>query len=76
MLARSAWGKGFATEIARAVLECGLGTLKLDSIVATIDKRNAPSVAVVNRLPLRFERVIRVYKNDILCYKSIGLAGS
>jgi RimJ/RimL family protein N-acetyltransferase len=71
MLARASWGRGYATEIASAVLDYGLQTLGLPRIVATIDPRNAASIAVVNRLAMRFARVIRVYKRDMLCYESI-----
>ena len=69
MLARPVWGKGYATEMSRAVLRYGLEELKLPRIVATIDPRNQASIAVANRLAMRFWRVIRVYKRDLLCYE-------
>jgi RimJ/RimL family protein N-acetyltransferase len=38
-LMRAAWGRSFASETSRAVLEYGLGTLGLDEIVETRDAR-------------------------------------
>ena len=49
-LAPGAWGHGYATEAARAVLEYGLGPLGLPEVLAEVDEGNAASVAVVRRL--------------------------
>ena len=49
-LAPGAWGKGYATEAARAVMDYGLGPLGLPEVLAEVDEGNAASVAVVKRL--------------------------
>ena len=49
-LARHAWGQGYATEAARAVLGHGFGTLGLDEIVSFTTVANRPSIAVMQRL--------------------------
>ena len=49
-LAPGAWGHGYATEAARAVVEYGLGPLGLPEVLAEVDEGNAGSVAVVRRL--------------------------
>jgi RimJ/RimL family protein N-acetyltransferase len=49
-LAPSSWGKGYATEAARAVVEHALGPLGLPEVLAEVDEGNAASVAVVKRL--------------------------
>lgn len=49
-LARSAWGAGYATEAARAVLEHGFTTLGLTEIVAFTTRANQRSRAVMERL--------------------------
>jgi RimJ/RimL family protein N-acetyltransferase len=49
-LAPGAWGHGYATEAARAVMEHGLGPLGLPEVLAEVDEGNAASVAVVRRL--------------------------
>lgn len=57
-LAPGAWGKGYATEAARAVVEHALGDLGLPEVLAEIDEGNAASVAVVERLGMTaFESV-------------------
>jgi RimJ/RimL family protein N-acetyltransferase len=49
-LAPGAWGHGYATEAARAVMEYGLGPLALPEVLAEVDEGNSSSVAVVKRL--------------------------
>jgi ribosomal-protein-alanine N-acetyltransferase len=51
-LAPGAWGHGYATEAARAVVEYGLGPLGLPEVLAEVDEGNAASVAVVKRLAM------------------------
>jgi RimJ/RimL family protein N-acetyltransferase len=49
-LAPSAWGHGYATEAASAVVDHALGPLGLPEVLAEVDEGNAASVAVVRRL--------------------------
>ena len=49
-LAPAAWGHGYATEAARAVVEFALDSLDLPEVLAEVDEGNAASVAVVKRL--------------------------
>ncbi|MFF5705284.1 GNAT family N-acetyltransferase [Streptomyces sp. NPDC012794] len=49
-LARAHWGHGYATEAARAVLEWGFGTLRLQQITAMIHHGNTASTTVARRL--------------------------
>jgi RimJ/RimL family protein N-acetyltransferase len=49
-LAPGAWGRGYATEAARAVVGHALGTLGLAEVLAEVDEGNTASVAVVKRL--------------------------
>jgi [ribosomal protein S5]-alanine N-acetyltransferase len=49
-LAPGSWGKGYATEAARAVVEHALVDLGLPEVLAEVDEDNAASVAVVRRL--------------------------
>jgi RimJ/RimL family protein N-acetyltransferase len=52
-LAAAHWGKGYATEAARAALEFGFRRLGLDEIVAYTVPANARSRAVMERLGMR-----------------------
>jgi ribosomal-protein-alanine N-acetyltransferase len=49
-LAPAAWGHGYATEAARAVVEFALDSLGLPEVLAEVDEGNAASVAVVKRI--------------------------
>jgi ribosomal-protein-alanine N-acetyltransferase len=49
-LAPRSWGRGYATEAARAVIEHALGPLGLPEVLAEVDEGNAATVAVVKRL--------------------------
>lgn len=52
-LARAAWGRGYATEAARAVLRFGFERLGLAEIVSFTTPLNRRSIAVMERLGLR-----------------------
>ncbi|MET7454356.1 GNAT family N-acetyltransferase [Streptomyces sp. NPDC005574] len=59
--ARAHWGRGYATEAARAVLGWGFGTLGLPLITAMIAPGNSASIAVAGRLgftPLREDEIL------------------
>jgi RimJ/RimL family protein N-acetyltransferase len=52
-LARSAWGRGLATEGARASLDHAFGELALESVISVIDPGNERSVRVAEKLGMR-----------------------
>lgn len=49
-LARAAWGRGYATEAARAILRWGFAGLGLHRVVAVADPANAASLRVLDRV--------------------------
>ena len=49
-LAKAYWGKGYATESARAALDYGFNKLGLETIYAVVMPENARSLAVARRL--------------------------
>jgi RimJ/RimL family protein N-acetyltransferase len=53
--ARQAWGNGYATEAAAAVLDYGADTLKLNGIVAESAVENFWSVRVIEKIGMQFE---------------------
>ncbi|HVA27341.1 MAG TPA: GNAT family N-acetyltransferase [Candidatus Baltobacteraceae bacterium] len=65
---RAAWGFGYATEAARAVLDYARENTHVRGIVALIDPWNRASIALAGRLGLRFDRLVRAYKRDLLRY--------
>jgi ribosomal-protein-alanine N-acetyltransferase len=50
------WGKGYATEAARAMVSYAFGQLDLARIVATTENDNTRSIAVMRRLGMTIER--------------------
>lgn len=51
-LEKSAWGRGFASEAAEAVLRYGFETLRLDVIAAAVNPENAASERILMKLGL------------------------
>ena len=64
-------GQGYATEAARAVLDFAFSELRIARLYALIDRFNAPSIAVANRLGMRYDRIIRAYKRDLMRYEGV-----
>ena len=57
-LARSAWGKGFATEAAVAVRNYAFKTLGMKRLIAMIDPSNIASIHVAKKIGMRYEKDI------------------
>jgi RimJ/RimL family protein N-acetyltransferase len=55
-LGRAWWGRGLATEAARASVRFGFETLGLQSVVSIIDPGNEPSLRVAEKLGMRAGR--------------------
>ena len=56
IIARSFWGCGYATEAARAALQCGFETLNLDRIIALAKPENVASRRVIEKIGMRYVR--------------------
>lgn len=67
-LARSAWGKGYALEGARAALAHGFGELGRDRILCTILPENVRSIALAEKLGAKLEREIEEAGRRVLVY--------
>ena len=55
MLRRDCWGRGFATEAARVLLDFAFGELGLHRVFAVVDEDNPASIRVVEKLGFRRE---------------------
>jgi len=69
MLAKSAWGKGFAAEGARAAIDFGLNTLAIPRIAAVIPQENKPSIRLAERLGMEMEK--EVERQDTQFYQYV-----
>ncbi len=67
--AKRAWGKGYATEAAAAVLDYGIKTLKLDDIVAEAVIENIRSIRVIEKIGMQFEDFGEVQGRKTVRYK-------
>lgn len=54
------WGQGYATEVAAAILDYGYSVLKLPRIIAITAPDNEGSARVLEKIGLRFERIITI----------------
>ena len=56
ILARSAWGNGYATEAAAGIIDYAFSTLDLDHVISMIHADNDPSARVALRCGMTHER--------------------
>jgi RimJ/RimL family protein N-acetyltransferase len=55
-LCRNDWGNGYATEIARRIIEYGFDDLKLPEVFATVDNDHPASIRVLEKAGMKFLR--------------------
>jgi len=54
LLSRQVWGKGYASEAARAALRFGFQTAGLEKIIGLVHRDNIASISVLEKCGLRF----------------------
>jgi [ribosomal protein S5]-alanine N-acetyltransferase len=57
-------GKGYAFEAAAAVMAFGKSEFALPRIIAVVSAENHGSIRVLEKLGLRFERMVRLFEGD------------
>jgi RimJ/RimL family protein N-acetyltransferase len=67
-LARDQWGKGLATEGAKASLRYGFEQLELERIVAFVMPENIASVRVIEKLGMGFQENTQLWGLDLATY--------
>jgi len=68
MLRRSSWGRGFATEAARASVDFAFDRLKERHVISMIHGENLPSIRVARRLGMRLEGRTEVFDIPVAVY--------
>jgi RimJ/RimL family protein N-acetyltransferase len=66
LLGRDSWGQGFGAELARALRDHALATLRVQRVIATIDPRNEPSRRILSGLGFRFVREWQEPEDDAI----------
>ena len=67
-LARSYWGKGIATQAAKASISYGFDVVALDRIIALVLPENIASKRVIEKAGLLYEKQIHIFGLDALYY--------
>ena len=62
MLGLQDWGKGYATEIALALVDAAFLDLRADRIISTVDVNNSASIRVLEKIGMRWEAVFRKHR--------------
>ena len=68
ILKKEHWGKGYATEIARALVEYGFEERKLSSVIATVDTENKNSIHVLEKIGMSLDRTERDERGEFHVY--------
>jgi len=55
-LRRDVWSKGYATEMARRIIDYGFEELNLPKVYATVDDEHSASIRVLEKAGMNFER--------------------
>lgn len=58
-------GKGYGFEAASATLNYAENVLKLEKVIAIVDAENVVSIALIKKIGLQFERMVRLSADDI-----------
>ena len=62
------WGRGLATEAARAMIRYGFETCGFDKILACTDKENVPSQRVLEKAGMNFDRLAIIHGVETVYY--------
>lgn len=68
MLARSAWGRGYATEAGRAAIEWAWATLDAEQLISVIQPGNVRSIRVAERLGMRRLEETTLHGQDVAIF--------
>lgn len=60
-LRRDRWGRGYATEVARACLDAGLAHLDVARIIAVVDEENLRSSRVAERIGMAVAETVELH---------------
>jgi RimJ/RimL family protein N-acetyltransferase len=62
------WGRGLATEVARAVMQYGFDRFRFDRLVAVTHPANRRSIRVMEKLGMEFEKMFLHKGAEAVCY--------
>lgn len=62
------WGMGYASEISKAVLDFGFNRFNLKKIAALVYPQNAPSIRVIEKMGMKYEKEAEYWGIKFLFY--------
>lgn len=62
MLGSGDWGKGYATEVALALVDAAFTELGAERVISTVDVNNRASIRVLEKIGMRWEAVFRRHR--------------
>jgi ribosomal-protein-alanine N-acetyltransferase len=62
MLGSTDWGRGYATEIALALVDAAFRDLRAERVISTVDINNSASIRVLEKVGMRWEAVFRRHR--------------
>jgi RimJ/RimL family protein N-acetyltransferase len=68
MLDEPYWGNGYASEIAKATLDYGINKLNLKRVVALVYPQNSPSIRVIEKTGMKYEKEYEYSEKKLLMY--------
>lgn len=68
LFVRRAWGKGYATEAAKACKKYGFEHLNQSEMISLVDVHNIPSAKVAERIGMSVKKKINKWEKEILVY--------
>jgi [ribosomal protein S5]-alanine N-acetyltransferase len=75
VLEQPAWGRGYATEMARACLDAGFASFGLERIVALAYPENGPSIRVMEKAGMQPAGTLHAHGRDLVCYEAFADGG-
>ncbi len=70
-LARAWWGRGLATEAARVAMRDAFDRLGFERIVAIAQPANTASIHIMQKLGMRFERIVQPRGIPVVLYSRV-----
>src|SRR5579883_2786839 len=62
MLGAVDWGRGYATELSRALVDAAFLELRAERVISTVDVNNRASIRVLEKIGMRWEAVFRRHR--------------
>lgn len=69
LLDRWSWGRGYATEAARAALEDGFFRQKLERVIALVHPENTASQRVIEKCGLAYSDTLRLWDMELMRFR-------